>query len=58
MAQTESLLDILSQPKSAQYAAKWFIKQNVLKQFQTAKAIGEEETNGYAPFQGLEDWDH
>ena len=31
--QSESIYDILSQPKSARYAAKWFIKQNVLKQF-------------------------
>ena len=53
--QTESLYAILSQPKRARHAAKWLIKQNALKQFETARAIGEEDTSGYAPFQGLED---
>jgi hypothetical protein len=58
VAQTESLHAILSQPKSARYAAKWFIKQNILKQFEVAKAIREEDTSSYAPFRSLEDWDH
>ena len=57
-AQTESLHAILSQPKSTRYAAKWFIKQNILKQFEVAKAIREEDTSSYAPFRSLEDWDH
>ena len=56
--QTESLHAILSQPNSAQHAAKWLIRQNVLKQFQTAKAIGEEDISRHAPFQSLEDWDY
>jgi len=54
--QTESLYTILSQPKRAQHTAKWFIKQNILKQFETAKTIGEEDTSGYAPIQDLENW--
>jgi hypothetical protein len=57
LSQSEFLHDILTQPKSAQYAAKWFIRNRVLEQFQTAKAIEEEETGGFAPFQSLEDWE-
>ena len=52
--QSESLYTILSQPKRARHAAKWFIKQNILKQFETAQAIEEEDTSGYAPFRSLE----
>ena len=54
--QTESLSTILSQPRSARLAAKWFIKHNILKQFETAKAIEDEDTSRFAPFRSLEEW--
>src|SRR5881394_4514968 len=40
-AQTESLPAILSQPAGARAAAKWLIRNGILQQFNTAKAIGE-----------------
>jgi Reverse transcriptase (RNA-dependent DNA polymerase)/Endonuclease-reverse transcriptase len=57
-AQSESLYNILSQPKSARHAAKWLIRQNVLRQFELARAIEEEDTSRYIPFQNLERWRH
>src|SRR6266480_3622811 len=38
----------------AQATARWFIQQGILKQFNLAKEIKEEEVEEYAPFQPLE----
>ena len=56
-AQTESLPTLLSQPAGARAAAKWLIRNDILQQFHTAKAIGEEQTREFAPFPSLEEWE-
>lgn len=53
---SERLHDILSQAKSTQKVAKWFIKQNVLQQFRVAKEIQEEPHEEYRPLPELDTW--
>jgi hypothetical protein len=47
---------MLSQPESAQAAARWFIQQNVLEQFRTAKEIAQEDRSRYAPLPEIGQW--
>jgi len=54
--QSEFLTEILTQPNSARAAAKWFIQQGILPQFNTAKAIGNEDITRFAHFPLLESW--
>jgi hypothetical protein len=55
IAQT-STENLLSKPESAKAAAKWFVKQGVLEQFNTAREIEAEEAAQYVPFQELDYW--
>ena len=54
--QSERIHEILTQPKSARAAARWFIWSRVLQQFWTAKDIDAEDTASFLPFQELERW--
>ena len=47
---------MLSKPKSAKAAAKWFVRQGILEQFKTAKEIEAEDIAQYMPFQELDSW--
>jgi hypothetical protein len=40
---TENLREMLSKPESAKAAAKWFVRQGVLEQFNTAREIEAED---------------
>jgi hypothetical protein len=40
---TENPREMLSKPESAKAAAKWFVRQGVLEQFNTAKEIEAED---------------
>jgi hypothetical protein len=53
----ERLPDCLTDQKSAQAIAKWFVRSGALNQFSVAKEIATESLDHYAPFQDLEDWD-
>ena len=52
---SEDLKEMLSRPKSARAAARWLVKQGVLRQFDTANQIEEEDTTDHNPFQPLEE---
>ena len=47
---------MLSKPESAKAAARWFVQQGILEQFDTAKEIEAEDASQYMPFQSLESW--
>ena len=53
---SEQLHEILTQPKSAQATARWFVRSGALPQFRTAKEIDAEDTGGFRPFQDLGRW--
>jgi hypothetical protein len=53
---TENLREMLSKPESAKAAAKWFVRQGVLEQFNTAREIEAEDAAQYVPFQELDSW--
>src|SRR5436190_6276916 len=53
-ARTKDLQKMLSKPESAKVAARWFVQQGILEQFNTAKEIKAEDVSQYMPFQGLE----
>ena len=55
-ARTEDFQEMLSKPESAKAAARWFVQQGILEQFNTAKEIMAEDASQYMPFQGLESW--
>ena len=55
-ARTENLQEMLSKPVSAKLAARWFVQQGILEQFNTMKEIEAEDASLYMPFQGLESW--
>ena len=52
---SEELEQILSRPDTAQTAARWLVQQGILKQFETARQIEEEDTTDHIPFQPLDD---
>src|SRR6266480_1716445 len=52
---TEDVGRMLSTPEKAQATARWFIQQEILQQFNLAKAIEEEEEGDLTPFQPLEE---
>jgi hypothetical protein len=56
---TEEVWRMLSTPEKAQAAARWFVQQGILRQFDLAREIEreEEEENDYTPFQPLEEVD-
>jgi hypothetical protein len=47
---------MLSQPDRARSAARWFINQDILDQFRTAKEIAQEDTQNFAPLPDLSLW--
>jgi hypothetical protein len=53
---TENLREMLSKPERAMAAAKWFVRQGVLEQFNTAREIEAEDAAQYVPFQELDSW--
>jgi hypothetical protein len=53
---TERLEEILTQPKRAKHAARWFVGAGALEQFRVAKEIGEEDLGGYRAFNDAEEW--
>jgi hypothetical protein len=52
---SEEMWRILSTPEKAQATARWFIQQGILRQFDLAKEIEEEEVEDRTPFQPLEE---
>jgi len=48
---------MLSTPEKAQATARWFVQQGILRQFDLAKQIEEEEEEDRTPFQPLEEVD-
>ena len=53
---TQSLIAMLSHPDRARAAARWFINQDILDQFRTAKEIAQEDTQDFAPLPDLSLW--
>jgi hypothetical protein len=51
-----NLREMLPKPESAKAAAKWFVMQEVLEQFNTAREIEAEDAAQYVPFQELDSW--
>jgi hypothetical protein len=52
---SEEMWRMLSTPEKAQATARWFIQQGILRQFDLAKEIEEEEVEDRTPFQPLEE---
>jgi hypothetical protein len=52
---TEEMWRMLSTPEKAQATARWFIQQGILRQFDLAREIEEEDTEEHTPFQPLEE---
>ena len=52
---TEDVGRMLSTPEKAQATARWFVQQEILQQFNLAKAIEEEEEGDLTPFRPLEE---
>jgi hypothetical protein len=50
---SENLQAILTHTASAQAAARWFIRCNILAQFRVAREIEGEDVSEYAPFPEL-----
>jgi hypothetical protein len=47
---------MLSKPESAKAATKWFVRQGVVGQFNTAREIEADDAAQYTPFQELDSW--
>jgi hypothetical protein len=52
---SEEMWRMLSTPEKAQATARWFIQQGILRQFDLAREIEEEDTEEHTPFQPLEE---
>ena len=53
---SERLEEILSRPGSAQLAACWFIRSELLEQFRTVKVIEQEDQGAFRAFPEAERW--
>ena len=52
----ESVKGLLSTPRGAKATARWFIQRGLLRQFDIAREIEEEDTTHYSPPQDLDSW--
>jgi hypothetical protein len=53
--ESEDMWRMLSTPENAQATARWFVQQGILRQFDLAREIEEEEEESCTPFQPLEE---